>query len=469
MQVYWLYNRYAFSLSAYEADAFESIVMAVDGYNKGRKNRKKSDELSKRHQTEYNIDWDVDSCGRKKTIATVTTRQYVAEEVLGISGQRRLTTEELLQASRKVADDPSLSVTRRDSFDVTSAPSEGDIWVSMKNVENEFVSPLSAVEIDSVLAAGGIDADVSLTVTDSIAWAPSIIRHASVMKPAIALNVPYSELQRKSVRVEYRFPVAEIFGGMAGTLVVVALLSLFLIVCLILQFSTILKLSRLDRMRSSFVATMIHELKRPIATLKMCVSGMGNESMMADAEVRDELLGSTRSALDNLSAYFSRLRDITFNDIEQIPLNITTFDLAPLFDDAVASTAIPSGKSVGFHNNIEPGLKISADRTHLLNILTNLVENAVKYSGSRVDVTAEAAVGVESVKISVSDTGDGIPRSDIDKIFTRFYRGKAAGGEQPGIGLGLTYVRMLVEAHGGSVEVESVEGEGSLFTIILPQ
>ena len=188
---------------------------------------------------------------------------------------------------------------------------------------------------------------------------------------------------------------------------------------------------------------MIHELKRPIATLKMCVSGMGNESMMADAEVRDELLGSTRSALDNLSAYFSRLRDITFNDIEQILLNITTFDLAPLFDDAVASTAIPSGKSVGFHNNIEPGLKISADRTHLLNILTNLVENAVKYSG--------------------------IPRSDIDKIFTRFYRGKAAGGEQPGIGLGLTYVRMLVEAHGGSVEVESVEGEGSRFTIILPQ
>lgn len=389
--------------------------------------------------------------------------------MLGISEPHRLTAEELQQASRMVAEDPSLSSIRRDSFDVTSAPSDGAIWVAMKNVEQELLSPLSVADIDSVLDAAGFEADVILTVTDSIEWAPSLLRHASALKPAIALSVPYSELQRRSVRVEYRFPAGKIFGGMAGALVVVALLSLFLTVCLILQFSTILKLSRLDRMRSSFVATMIHELKRPIATLKMCVSGMRNESMMADAEVKNELLGATRSALDNLSAYFSRLRDITFNDIEQIPLNITTFDLAPLFDEALAAISIPSGKSVGFHNNIEPGLKISADRTHMLNILTNLVENAVKYSGRRVDVTAGAAVGAESVSISVSDNGDGIPRSDVDKIFTRFYRGKAAAGEQPGIGLGLTYVSMLTEAHGGRVDVESIEGDGSRFTIILPQ
>ncbi|MDE6825783.1 MAG: HAMP domain-containing histidine kinase, partial [Paramuribaculum sp.] len=214
---------------------------------------------------------------------------------------------------------------------------------------------------------------------------------------------------------------------------------------------------------------MIHELKRPIGTLKMCVSGLDNRRMMEDESTKRELISETRNALDNLSAYFSKLRDITFNNVEQIPLNIQIISLRKLFDAVAAGVSVPADKNVSIINDIESDIEVSADRSHLFNILNNLVENAVKYSGTSVEIRAEAAVVNGSVSMHISDNGNGIPSGDLRHIFKRFYRGKASAGEQPGMGLGLAYVRLLTEAHGGEIGVESTEGEGTCFTIRLPQ
>lgn len=110
-----------------------------------------------------------------------------------------------------------------------------------------------------------------------------------------------------------------------------------------------------------------------------------------------------------------------------------------------------------------------ADKTHLHNILNNLVENAVKYSGCSVDIIVSAIQNKGIVELKISDTGNGISSGDLKHIFKRFYRGKSSAGEQPGMGLGLAYVKLLVDAHGGDISVESSEGEGSSFTIRLPQ
>lgn len=191
--------------------------------------------------------------------------------------------------------------------------------------------------------------------------------------------------------------------------------------------------------------------------------------MLEDTGIRKELLTETRTALDNLSAYFSKLRDITFNNVEQIPLNIQSTNLYDLFDTVAQATVRPSGKNVTIHNDITPDTIVSADRAHLYNILNNLVENAVKYSGAEVEINASATESVGFVELMVSDNGNGIPSCDLKHIFQRFYRGKASAGEQPGMGLGLAYVRLLVEAHGGDISVKSTEGKGSCFTIKLPQ
>ena len=121
------------------------------------------------------------------------------------------------------------------------------------------------------------------------------------------------------------------------------------------------------------------------------------------------------------------------------------------------------------NNDISPEAIVSADRSHLYNILNNLVENAVKYSGAEVEINAAAREKEGFVELSVCDNGFGIPSGDVKHVFKRFYRGKALAGEQPGMGLGLAYVKLLVEAHGGDISVDSTEGRGTCFTIKLPQ
>ena len=302
-----------------------------------------------------------------------------------------------------------------------------------------------------------------------MSWKPISNRQSSLIHPRIKITTHYSELEHKAVVIDCRIPVSEIIKEMGWTLLLAFILSLFLILCLIWQIKTIVKLTRLDKMRNSFITTMIHELKRPITTLKMCVSGIDNERMMEDPQLRHEMASETRIALDNLAAYFSKLRDITFNNVEQIPLYISSFNLANLVDEVTHSITLPSNKHVKFENQIPEDLEISADRTHMTNIIINLIENAIKYSGESVTVIISTESTADGIAIKIADNGNGIPASSQNKIFDRFYRGNASSTDIPGMGLGLAYVKLLVDAHGGKISVESTENIGSTFTISLPQ
>lgn len=466
MQVYWLYTRYEYTLCESENEALHTMEDAVEEYATIRANS--SHGTGMRHMSNYNVDYG--SNGDIRSVrATVKTITYNSHEMLGIKESRELTSEEKKRAAKMMLDcvDGVDSVVH--TYETVNAPSCGAVWNAMRNAEGDYISPFTEAGIDSVLSRFGLRTDVKLAVTDTMEWEPTIIRHKSLFSPEMTVSIPYSELDCKSVVITHHIPIEDVMKKMAVALVLAVAISVLLIICLIWQVVTIVRFNRLDIMRNSFVSTMIHELKRPISTLKMCVSGLDNDVMMSDAETRRGLLSETRTALDNLSAYFSKLRDITFNNTEQIPLNITSFNLSETFDSVITSSVIPSGKDVVFRNNMARDINISADRSHIFNIMTNLVENAVKYSSDRVEITADAIVDDSAVRIVIEDTGHGIPNSDLKHIFTRFYRGEVSAGEQPGMGLGLSYVKLLAEAHGGRVEVVSEIGEGSRFTIILPQ
>lgn len=469
MQVYWLYGRYEYSLKEYENDTYKALGDALEEYIVNRWDTIYAEKRLSTIRSSYNFTHDVDSLGEVKLTATIYWTDFNPFDILDIKEGRKLTEEEWKMVEERLLKDPSLSKKEQQRYDASSSPSEAILWGAFKRADMEKRMPLDAESLTEAFRKRAIDADVRLVVTDSMVWRTSFIRHAGVLDPTAEVSLPYSELDRKSVIVEYHIPVARIFKGMIGSLVVVAILSVFLIVCLVYQFSTVLKLSRLDKMRTSFITTMIHELKRPISTLKMCVSGMENEKMVRDPEIKGELTTSARCALDNLSAYFSKLRDITFNDEEQIPLNIVRINLHSLVDEVIGSMIVPPTKSVTFDNAVKPGVEISADRSHMYSIITNLVENAIKYSRQEVTITLSAEVSDEWVMITVADTGIGITEADMKSIFNRYYRGDASAKDVPGMGLGLTYVKLLVEAHGGSVRVDSIFGYGSTFTVTLPQ
>ena len=125
-------------------------------------------------------------------------------------------------------------------------------------------------------------------------------------------------------------------------------------------------------------------------------------------------------------------------------------------------------RNISLSINIDPNLSTYCDDVQMVLVLRNLIENAVKYSndGGMIDVRAE--VDGDKLMIHVMDTGIGIAKKDLEQIFERFYRVDKSRGRVTGTGLGLSIVKSIVEAHGGSVQVESNLGKGSTFTIALP-
>lgn len=469
MQAYWLYGRYEYSLIEYENKTEKYVADAIVEYDRVRAHGSATEGDTLRIKSEYNMNHDMDSVGKQIRKVTVKTSVINGRKLLGIAENRKLTPDEMKRLEGIVMDSLDRVESKVAAIDASSAPSDGVAWNAMKNFEREIQSPFTAEGIDSILRKQNITAEISLILQDSVTWQSATIRHTSAFSPSFKIIIPYSELEKKAVVIECRIPSSEVLQTMGWTLVMAVVLSLFLILCLVWQIKTIAKLTRLDKMRNSFITTMIHELKRPISTLKMCVSGIDNDKLMEDAQLRHELTDETRVALDNLSAYFSKLRDITFNNVEQIPLNVTTFNLHDLVGCIIKSIPLPSNKKVDCINNVPEDFEIYADRSHLMNIMTNLIENAIKYSGDEVKIEVEARATTDGIHISVKDNGNGISGADKNRIFDRFYRGKASVTDIPGMGLGLAYVRLLVGAHGGEITVESEEGTGSTFNITLPQ
>jgi two-component system phosphate regulon sensor histidine kinase PhoR len=198
---------------------------------------------------------------------------------------------------------------------------------------------------------------------------------------------------------------------------------------------------------------------------------MGNERMMQDVESKQKILSSSYNELDNLTSYFSKLRDITFCDSTEIPLVKSRFSMRSLIEECIGKQNIPNGKEVKMNIVAVKDVEAWADRMHLANIVCNLLENAIKYSAEAVTIRIDYCMREDgTVQITVADNGIGIEKADQRYVFDKFYRSETVKDKSiPGIGLGLSYVKLLVEAHGGTITFESTEGQGTAFTIIIPQ
>ena len=334
--------------------------------------------------------------------------------------------------------------------------------------------PFTLQRFDSCLHAvlPGIRFETALCRSDDTLYTNKemVSLRGTRIAPVIEVRYPYDPFRNKQVKVSI-YPglhrqMMRMGWQLVGSMLLIGLLAL----CLIFQIKTILKQRRIDELRKDFVNTMIHELRRPVQTLKMCTALLGSKSLSADRETRDEALRDSASELDNLSAYLQKLRDMTRADDEQLHLSITTFDLSLLAEKLIRLQHRPEGKEVTFEVRMARPLQATADETHLANVLNNLLENAVKYSPERVHIILSASSGEGWLRVEVTDNGYGIPVGEQAHVFDKFYRGDNASKlTQPGIGLGLSYVKLLVEAHHGHVSLHSRPGQGTTIGIAIPQ
>ena len=228
-------------------------------------------------------------------------------------------------------------------------------------------------------------------------------------------------------------------------------------------------MKRIDSMRRAFVANVSHELRTPLASIKAMAETIVLRGRKNPESVKEFAEKITAEA-DRLTALSDDLLDLAKIEAGRRPIRAEDFALSEA-TARMASDLRPKAeeKAVELLVEVLEDLRVSADREAVHQILANLVDNAVKYTSPSGRICISASNEGEWVSIKVSDTGIGIPASDLPRIFERFYRvDKARSRSGGGTGLGLSIVKHLVEAHGGKVTVESSPGAGSVFTFTLP-
>ena len=229
------------------------------------------------------------------------------------------------------------------------------------------------------------------------------------------------------------------------------------------------KLETLDESRNQFVSNASHELKTPLATMKIMIESLIYQPDM-DKNLRTEFMTDINNEIDRLSAVVSDLLTLVQMDSQNVKLSRENLSIAQLIkENAHRLQPIADQKKQKIALSLSDPCDIYADKSKLNQVIYNLMENAVKYTQNGGTIRVSLQRQGRDARFTVSDNGPGIPKENLPHIFDRFYRvDKARSREKGGTGLGLSIVHQLVLLHGGAISVESEEGKGATFIVELP-
>lgn len=260
-----------------------------------------------------------------------------------------------------------------------------------------------------------------------------------------------------------------IWKQMSGILITSFVIILILAFTFWYLIHTLLKQKTLDEMRSDFTNNITHELKTPIAVAYAANDALLNFKQAEEKEKRDQYLRISQEQLQRLSGLVEQILSMSMERRKTFRLHPEEIKINELIHSLEEQHLLKADKPVCFKKEIVPeSLTVVADRNHLNNIISNLIDNAVKYSEKEADITISCQRAENKVTISITDRGIGIPTDKQDQIFEKFYRIPTGNLHAvKGYGLGLYYVKTMTEKHGGSISVTSELGKGSTFTITI--
>ena len=255
---------------------------------------------------------------------------------------------------------------------------------------------------------------------------------------------------------------------------IIILIVVFFVITFTISFVALYSLYRQKKtseVTNDFINNVTHEFKTPIATISLACEVLADPTMIEDKDIR-------ASYVEIINDENNRLKDMVTTVLEtaqlrkgQIKMNIELIDMHELIQKITDSFALMISSSNGIMTVALNADKhtIFGDRTHLTNSITNLIENGIKYSTDSPEILVNTLSDDKHFVISVTDKGVGIPQKSITKIFDNFYRVPHGNIHNvKGYGLGLGYVKKIVNLHHGRIEVLSEEGKGSTFTLYLP-
>ena len=253
-----------------------------------------------------------------------------------------------------------------------------------------------------------------------------------------------------------------ILSQMFGIIITVFLLMVAFSLAFWYLFRTVSRLRTIEEMKDDFVSNMTHELKTPIAIAYSANDALLNYDTSNDPDKKTKYLTIANKQLKRLGELVENILAMSMERRKTMKLRPEDIQLREITEEIAAAQRMRGDKDITINVNVADNIVVEADKTHLANVLNNLIDNAIKYS----DDCVEISISGDNNEVSVRDNGIGIPSKSIPYLFNKFYR-VPHGNRQDvrGYGIGLYYVKSILDKMGWGIKVNSVEGKGSVFTI----
>lgn len=260
----------------------------------------------------------------------------------------------------------------------------------------------------------------------------------------------------------------EIFWFILGTI----LFTIIITTAFFLTIRALIRQKKLSEIKSDFINNMTHEFKTPIATISLAVDALKNEKVIGDKEKSGYFTNIIKEENKRMNKQVEIILQAAMLDRKELQLNIQKVSAHELINNAINNIRLPLEEKNGILETelSAPNDLIMADEVHFTNLINNLLDNAIKYSKeSGLIIKIKTENNFNNLRISIEDNGIGMNKETLTRIFEKFYRAHTGNIHNvKGFGLGLSYVKTMVEAHKGSIRAESAVGKGSSFIINLP-
>lgn len=281
--------------------------------------------------------------------------------------------------------------------------------------------------------------------------------------------IPIRQDKSEGIQAIILNPYLIIFGRMGLLLIATVLMMLFVAACIVYQIKVIFFQNKIAKLREDFSYAMVHDMKTPLSSIQLGLRLLYSNKQTG--EKREKSFQIVEDEVAHLLALTNKVLTLSKMESGKLRLDNKKFRIAPVINDLIEKFSVKAGKETLFSTDIRQEL-VYGDEEFLKEAISNLIDNAIKYSGDSVRIDISVGSDDTYTWIRVKDNGFGISHQDQKKIFEKFERAAAIDrnrkGGAAGFGLGLNYVYRVAEAHGGEVRVFSIEGQSSEFTIYLP-